>query len=127
MYDESKAKDKVEDKKLKEEKEEKEALRKAQRLHAKRPRRGRLADERITAIDTRRATKRAVRVWRRRMYKGIDLKSVDVQKRMRLSPKNLITKGDIRLKNIRVGLDKRGIKHYHSKTTGRYIPNPFKK
>lgn len=127
MYDESKAKDKVEEKQLKLREEEKSSLRKAQRLHAKRKPRGRKADERLTAKDTRRATKRTVKTWQRRRYRGLDIKGVDTKKRAKISRKNLISRGDMRLKNIVVSIDKRGVKHYHDTKTRKYVPNPFRK
>jgi len=123
MYEESKAKEIIE----KKQEEELEALRKAQKLHMRRAKRKRLADERKTAKDTRKATKRTVRIWRRRKYRGIDIRGVDTAKRIRLSRKNLITRGDLRLKNIIVGIDKRGIKHYRDPKTGRFVRNPFRK
>ena len=127
IYNRSSAKNKVEEKQTKLQQEEKSALRKAQRLHARRKKRSRLSDEKTTAKDTRIATKRAVRTWQRKKFRRIDIKGIDTKKRMRLSKKNLITRGDMRLKNIRVCLCKNGIKRYRDRNTGRWVRNPFKK
>jgi hypothetical protein len=123
MYDESKAKEKVENKA----KENLEALRKAQLLEAKRSKRSREADERRTHRKTREANKRTVAVWRRGKYRRMDIKSIDTKKRMRLNTSNLITRRDLRLKNIRVSIDKIGRKHFTSPITGRFVSDPFKR
>lgn len=123
MYEDSTAKEKVE----KQEQENLEALRKAQLLHAKRPRRSREADERKTHRRTREANKRSVRMWKRGKYKTSDVRGVDTKRRSLFSTKNLITRRDIRLKNIVVIMNKRGIKQYRNPKTGRYVPDPFKR
>ena len=123
LYEESSAKEKIEDK----ERENLEALRRAQILESKRPRKSRIADERKTHKITRRATSRTVTRWRRGRYKTMDLNNVDTKRaQININPKNIITRRDIRLRNVGIVMDKRGIKHYTDKKTGRYTSNPFK-
>lgn len=91
------------------------ALRKAQLLEAQRSKRSREADERKTHKVTREATKESVKRWKRGRFRRMDVRSVDTKRRALFSPKNLITRKDVRLKNIRVFLDKKGIKRYQYK------------
>lgn len=123
MFEESKAKEKVEDKIQ----EDLKALRTAQLLEQNRKKRSREADERRTHRKTREANKRTVAQWRNGRYKTADIRGVDTKRRMRLSTANLITRRDLRLKNVHVSIDRRGIKHFTSPITGRYVPDPFKR
>jgi hypothetical protein len=123
MYEDSTAKEKVE----KQEQENLEALRKAQLLEAQRTKRSREADERRTHRKTREANKRTVAQWRKGRYKTADIHGVDTKRRMRLSTSNLITRRDIRLRNIICTLDKFSRKHYRSPITGRFVVDPFKR
>lgn len=122
MWEDSTAKERVE----KKEQENLEALRKAQILEAKRPRRSREADERKTHRKTREANKRSVARWRKGRYKTADIRGVDTKRRSLFSTKNLITRRDVRLKNIRVDIDKIGRKHYRDKK-GKFTTSPFNK
>jgi hypothetical protein len=122
MWEDSTAKERVDKKRQ----EELDALRKAQLLEAKRGKRSREADERKTHRNTREASKRSVARWRRGKYRRMDIKGVDTKRRSLFSQKNVITRRDVRLKNIRVDIDKIGRKHYRD-SKGRYTTNPFKK
>lgn len=122
LYDESDASERI----AKNRQQELDAFRKAQLLEARRTKRSREADERRTHRKTREANKRTVAMWRRGKYRTMDIKSVDTKRRMRLNTSNLITRRDLRLKNIRCEIDGLSRKHYRSIQTGRYIPNPFK-
>ena len=124
LYDESDASERI----AKSRQEELDALRKAQMLEAQRSKRSREMDERKTHRNTREASKRNVRVWARgrNRYKKMDIKGVDTKRRSLFSQKNVITRRDVRLKNIRVDIDKIGRKHYRD-SKGRYTSNPFNK
>jgi hypothetical protein len=126
MYEHSKAKEKVEQNNIKTEDEYKKALRRAQRFHAKRPSRSRRADERITSRRTKIASKRYVRRWIKAKGRSLDVKGVDTRRRFRIAERNKISRLDLRLKNIHVGLDKNSIKHYRD-NKGRFCANPYKR
>lgn len=101
------------------------AFKKAQRLERRRPKRSRLIDERTTAKDNRIASKRSVKYWSRRMGR-LDIRGVDTRIARKLSPRNMITKMDLRLKKYKVEIDSRGIKHYRG-SNGRWVANPYKR
>lgn len=122
LYEESDASERITTNRQK----ELEALRKAQQLELRRAKRSREMDERRTHRRTREASKRSVAQWRKAMGRS-DIKGVDTKRRMRLSTANLVTRRDLRLKNIRCEIDKLSRKHYRSIRTGRYISDPFKK
>jgi hypothetical protein len=121
LYDESDASERI----AKSRQEELDALRKAQLLEAKRGKRSREVDERKTHKRTREASKRSVARWRHAMGRS-DIRGVDTKRRSLFSQKNIITRRDVRLKNIRVDIDKIGRKHYRD-SKGRYTTNPFNK
>jgi hypothetical protein len=121
MYEESSAIEKVENKK----KEELESLRKAQILESKRNKVSREADERKTHKITREVNQRNVSRWRHKMGR-LDLRGIDTKRRMRMNNSNLITRRDLRLKNISVVMCSNQIKRYRNPSTGRWIPDPFK-
>jgi phosphotransacetylase len=120
MYEKSNAKERIGETAQ----EDAKALEIAQRAEKHRKRAARLRDEMTTAKDTRRATMRSVRVWKRRMGR-MDIRGVDTRVARRLMPRNIVTRGDLRLKKYRVDVDVRGIKHYRSSITGRFTTNPF--
>jgi hypothetical protein len=122
LYEESNAKEKIAEQKQ----EELDALRKAQLLEAQRSKKSREADERKTHRRTREANKRTVAQWRRGKFRRMDIRSVDTKRRSLFSQKNLITRRDIRLKNINVVLCKNQIKRYKDINTGKWVKNPFK-
>lgn len=121
LYEESNAKEKIAEQKQ----EELDALRKAQLLEAQRNKKSREADERKTHKITREVNRRNVARWRNRMGKS-DLRGIDTKRRSLFSQKNLITRRDIRLKNIKVVLCKNQIKRYKDINTGKWVKNPFK-
>jgi hypothetical protein len=137
MYENSKAKDKIEQNRIKIDDEEKKALRRAQRFHAHRPARSRKADERTTAKMTRRASKSFVRRWAHRHGRGLDVRGVDTKTRFKVAETNRITRLDMRLKNTKVTLSSAGIKQYRypagSKDNsgksmgGKFRSNPYKR
>jgi len=126
LFEESDAKKKIEEKQEEAQEDYQKSLRRAQRFHARRRKKSREADERVTAKRTRIASKRWVSRWIRHRGKRADVRGVDTKRRSRVSRKNLLTRRDVRLKNIRVSIDKLSRKHYHDKQ-GKYVSNPFKK
>ena len=121
LYDESNAKEKITEQRQ----QELDAFRKAQILEAKRSKRSREADERKTHRRTREANRRNVRMWSKHKNRS-DIRGVDTKRRSLFSTKNLITRRDVRLKNITCIINKRGIKQYRNPETGRFISNPFR-
>ena len=122
MYEDSKAKEEVEER-------QEEELEKAQTFQKKRGRKGRI-DAKRTAKDTRGISRRTIRSWRKKPS-AFDIRGIDTKTLVKTPRKHLITKQDIALreKGIRVGLDVRGQKHYrysagHGRKSGRFMKKP---
>ena len=110
MYENSRAKKKIETKELE---EERESYNKAKKFQKRRGRRG-VIDQRRTVKRTLKANKRNVKKWMKRPNKS-DIKGIDTKI---LSKKNKITKKEIMIfkkYNIQASINKRGIKQYRNK------------
>jgi hypothetical protein len=127
VYKRSGAEDRVEEKlKLVKEKFERvRLLRKAQVFERRRPARSRIPDERRTAKNVRPIDQRNFNAWRRNPNRS-DLRSIDTRRIKRISTRNLITQGDLRLRHIKPVIDSRGIKSYRN-NEGKFIKNPFRR
>jgi len=125
LYENGKAKEKIEENRVRKVKDEEDAFRDALRFERRRKLKERLRDEGRTAKNTRPATRNSVRIWRRRGGLQGDIRGIDTKLRRR-GVVSLITKsGEMKLreKGISVTYDVKGIRHFKDIRTGRYTRN----
>jgi len=114
MYELSNAKDKVEGQ---------NAYNEAVKFQKKRGRKGQI-DQRKTARDTRKPTRKTVRRWKKKPSR-MDILGVDTRIKKKSLP--IITGRDLSLKRkgIYVSVNKRGFKQYRDLKTGRFVKKPY--
>jgi len=114
MYELSNAKEKV---------ESQNSYNEAVKFQKKRGRKG-LIDQRKTARDTRKPTRKSVRRWKKKPSRS-DILGVDTKTTVKKLP--LITGREkiLKRKGIYVSVNSRGIKQYRDLKTGRFIKKPI--
>jgi hypothetical protein len=128
MYEKSSAK-KLVDSRIAKEKADSERLgllRRAQMFERRRPKRSRIPDERKTARKIYPLTRRGIRTWIHNKGRTGDVRSVDTRRIRRIALRNQINGQDLRLKNIKVILNKQGVKQYKD-LQGRFRSSPYKR